>query len=115
MHGEGTCRFAASNDVYEGQFSQNRMHGRGVERYASGDVYDGEWHFGRMQGHGTYRYADGEVEVGRYHEDVDVGDGVRWSADGRTARRMRDGEVLEEVTLAEARAIAERLGEKPPA
>ena len=42
------------------------------------------------------------------------GRGARWSADGQTAWRLRDGKKAKEISLAEARAIAERLGLSPP-
>ena len=39
------------------------------------------------------RYATGESEVSSYQAGEAVGEGVRWSADGKSAWRLHDGEV----------------------
>ena len=69
---------------------------------------------GRMDGHGTYLYANGEAEVGSFKADAEVGEGVRWTRDRQTARRTMAGEVLEQITLDEAKVIAKRVGEPVP-
>jgi hypothetical protein len=32
-----------AGDVYEGQWKDEKMHGKGVYTYHNGDQYDGEW------------------------------------------------------------------------
>mmetsp|Transcript_43479 Transcript_43479/g.87016 ORF Transcript_43479/g.87016 Transcript_43479/m.87016 type:complete len:101 (-) Transcript_43479:509-811(-) len=78
--------------------------------YASGDVYEGEYKQGKMEGRGIYRLADGTAEAGRYFAGADVGEGARWSADRKRAYRLRGGRVEEEITLEEAARIAGALG-----
>lgn len=50
-------------------------------------------------GRGTYTYASGEAETGRYAADADVGEGAKWSADRQSAWRLRDGKVVESISL----------------
>jgi hypothetical protein len=112
--GVGTYRFS-DGTVYEGQFVANRHHGRGTITYSSGSSYEGQWRAGQKHGTGTYRWADGRVEVGFYHNDSSVGEGAMWSSDQRTAWRIvDDGKYVEEISLAAARAIAEKIGEPVP-
>lgn len=131
--------------VYEGQWWANRQEGHGTFWYASGNLYDGQWRAGkflqhvsqsttavhsatpalntfpfpragRKDGRGTFGYADGRVEVGTYVADTDVGEGAMWSSDRRTAWRiLQDGLEVAEISIAEAKRIAERIGEGVPA
>jgi len=112
--GRGTYLYA-SGDVYEGEYKQGRREGRGVYMYAAGDVYEGEYKQGRMEGRGTYRLADGSAEVGRYKAGTDVGEGARWTPDRCHAWRLRNGKVVEEISLEEAARVASSLGLSVPA
>ena len=112
--GRGTYLYT-SGDVYEGEYKQGRRDGRGVYMYAAGDIYEGEYRQGHMEGCGTYRLADGSAEVGRYKSGADVGEGARWSPDRAHAWRLRNGKVVEEVSLDEAARIAHALGLTVPA
>ena len=73
-----------------------------------------------MEGRSKHRFANGEVTVCFYKADEPVGEGVKWSADGQTAWRLRDGDevhdgqVVEEISLEEARRIAEAVGVPEP-
>ena len=112
--GRGTYRYVSGN-VYEGEFKTGEKEGRGTCRYADGDVYDGEYKAGKKEGRGTYRYADGEAEVGRYRAGKDVGEAARWSADRQTAWRVQDGKRGENISLEEAKRIADEIGLPVPA
>ena len=71
---------------------------------------------GKKEGRGTFGYADGRVEVGTYVADTDVGEGAMWSSDRRMAWRiLQDGLEVAEISVAEAKRIAERIGEIIPA
>ena len=59
-------------------------------------------------------HASGNVEVGCYAGGADVGEGAKWSADGQTAVRLRDGQPMEAISLEEAARIAARVGEPVP-
>ena len=106
--GRGVYRYA-SGRVYDGEWKAGLL-GRGVMRYANGDVYDGEYKADKKEGRGVFRYANGEVYSGFYKQGARVGEGVKWMADGRRAKRLRDGKIVEEISLEEARRTAERLG-----
>ena len=49
-----------------------------------------------------------------YKADVEIGEGARWSADRLTAWRLRAGKADKEITLEEAKRIADRVGELVP-
>ena len=50
------------------------------------------------------------VLVAFFKAGMPVGEGVLWMADGKAAKRLRGIEPVEEISLEEARATAERLG-----
>ena len=112
--GHGSMRFEDGSS-YEGEWLANMQHGRGTMRYASGAAYVGGWHSSQKHGTGTYYWADGRTEVGFYSHDQSVGEGAMWSADQRSAWRIvDDGLEVAEVSIAEAAAIAARVGEPVP-
>jgi hypothetical protein len=112
--GRGHYKFS-DGSVYDGEWVANQHHGRGTIYYASGSSYEGQWVAGRKHGKGTYRWHDGRIEVGLYDRDQSVGEGVMWSADLRSAWRIvDDGVYVEEISLTQAKDIAERIGETPP-
>mmetsp|Transcript_3327 Transcript_3327/g.9787 ORF Transcript_3327/g.9787 Transcript_3327/m.9787 type:complete len:208 (-) Transcript_3327:590-1213(-) len=47
-----------SDQVYEGEFSGGRFHGRGTFKSADGAVYEGGWESNRMHGFGTLTLPD---------------------------------------------------------
>ena len=91
------------------------MDGRGRYRFVDGNVYEGEFKAGKQEGRATFRYADARAEVGRYVAGADAGEGCGWSADGTQAWRLRDGEMVEEISLATAAKIAAAVGLPVPA
>ncbi|CAE7205934.1 PIP5K6 [Symbiodinium sp. CCMP2592] len=111
-NGTGTHTYA-DGEVYVGEWKDGEENGTGTHTYADGEVYVGEWKDGEKNGKGMYTYAGGEVEVGFYEEGEDKGRGVRLSADGKTAWLCMDGEEEREVSVAEARKLAEELGLPP--
>ena len=73
---------------------------------------------------GVWKYANGAARACRWelHESgsysVIKGEGAKWAADRRSAWRLLDGEEVAEISVAEANAIADRLGHftmPPPA
>jgi len=82
--------------------------------YASGNVYEGEWAEDKKHGKGTFTYASGQVEVGCYEAGAGVGQGVQWSADRATACELQAGKVGRTIPLDEAATIAKRIGLPPP-
>lgn len=49
-----------------------------------------------------------------YEKGIDTSDGARWSVDRQMAWRLREGEVIEEISLDQAKGLAEALGEPVP-
>ena len=67
---------------YEGEWVDDRIHGKGKPVYANGNVYDGEWLDGRIQGYGTLTYADGDKYIGQWQDGKMNGQGTYIYADG---------------------------------
>ena len=112
--GRGTYN-ATDGGAYEGEYKADLMDGRGRYRFVDGNVYEGEFKAGKQEGRATFRYADARAEVGRYVAGADAGEGCGWSADGTQAWRLRDGEMVEEISLATAAKIAAAVGLPVPA
>ena len=52
--------------MYEGEWSNNKRHGKGVYKYPDGNTYEGDWEHGKKQGEGALdRMAIAMREVGR--------------------------------------------------
>uniref|UniRef100_A0A7S2BQF4 MORN repeat-containing protein 5 n=1 Tax=Haptolina brevifila TaxID=156173 RepID=A0A7S2BQF4_9EUKA len=113
--GVGTCTYS-NGSTYHGEWKANVQEGRGMVRYADGSVFVGSFSKGVKNGSGTYAYNDGRVEVARYVNGTnDRGEGAMWSPHRHSAWRiMRDGEEVEEISLAEAASVAGRVGEPVP-
>ena len=47
--------------MYDGDWKDDKMHGRGVYRCANGEVYEGDLKDGMRHGRGEHRYADGSI------------------------------------------------------
>jgi hypothetical protein len=108
-HGPGLMVYR-NGDVYDGQWDNDRMHGRGKMKFADravsslcrslqcsqlltlvcassfvfirSQVYDGGWNDNVMHGKGEYIDADGNVFEGTWIEDKKNGLGVMRMADG---------------------------------
>lgn len=55
--------------VYEGEFSNNNIHGFGVYHWSDGRKYEGQWERNRMHGQGRFQWADGRAYEGQYKHD----------------------------------------------
>ena len=51
---------------YEGNYKDNKKHGKGFMKFPDGSTYDGEWNMDEMEGEGTYTYANGDVYKGQF-------------------------------------------------
>lgn len=54
---------------YEGEFQNDKKHGRGKTVNVNGGVYDGEYSDGKRNGKGTLTLATGEVFSGTFEND----------------------------------------------
>lgn len=77
---QGICRF--DNGVYEGEFKDDKMNGKGIYRWNDAGMYYGEWKDGHQHGKGTQSWADGSVYDGEWKEGNKHGRGVYRKSDG---------------------------------
>ena len=50
------CYWYTNGAVYEGEYRNGRVHGKGRATFPSGDSYAGEWSEGAMSGTGVYEF-----------------------------------------------------------
>jgi hypothetical protein len=96
-----------NGSVYEGDYKADKKEGHGSFIHCNGDRYDGEWRDGKYEGRGMYTTASGESMVTAYRAGQPVGVGAMWSRDRTRAVRLQDGNAVDEISLDEAREIAE--------
>ena len=82
--GEGrfTWRGNHGENVYQGEFHEGRLHGRGVYRWAVGACYDGELRDGRQHGRGTHTWPGGGRYQGEWRDGKRHGQGTYIGASG---------------------------------
>ena len=68
--------------VYEGDYRDGKLHGRGVYSWADGGRYEGEWRNGNRHGRGTFTWADGDRYEGKWREGKPHGWGILSQTDG---------------------------------
>lgn len=86
-HGQGKYEFSNGN-FYEGSFAVDKRHGRGRYSWTCGDSYEGEWFEGHMQGKGTTVYSNGNRYDGEFVADRREGKGKLVCADGLSYEGM---------------------------
>lgn len=55
---------------FQGEWLNDKLHGRGIYRHMNGDVYTGQFHENEMQGIGTYVSSDGTRFSGIFKKGV---------------------------------------------
>jgi hypothetical protein len=68
IHGKGTYTWN-NGDKYVGEFFENRVEGLGIMYFINGDIYEGLFKNFAFHGIGKYTYANGEVEEGIWKDD----------------------------------------------
>ena len=87
MHGKGRFKYDNNkNDIYDGDWKDNRRHGEGIRRWPNGEENRGEWANGEINGKGTFKFQDGS----NYEGDWEMG--VR---EGKGMMRYHNGDVYE--------------------
>lgn len=94
MTGRGTMKFF-NGDIYEGDFVVDKMSGHGKLTYKNGDVYEGEWANDRPNGIGTYEYDVSQVPPGHYDRAKYVGHFLDGKFHGQGRMEYTHGEVYE--------------------
>ena len=60
----------ANEDIYQGNWKEDKKHGHGILEKANGDKYYGYWNCDLKEGQGYYWYSKtGKVYLGEWHED----------------------------------------------
>lgn len=79
----GIGKYTYSNgDVYEGSLLDGKMNGKGVMKFSSNATYDGNFVKGMRSGYGKYTWASGAWYEGTFDEDVKNGSGKMTYANG---------------------------------
>ena len=74
-HGRGYERFSNGN-IYQGYYIEGKAHGKGVYHWQHGEVYDGEWVNGIKEGYGIWKGDQGESYIGQWKNSKAEGYGV---------------------------------------
>ncbi|KAH3731763.1 skeleton-binding protein 1 [Pelomyxa schiedti] len=81
MEGPGNYTYGKGVVVYEGQWSQGTIHGKGTLK-SGGEIYIGEFKNGKRSGNGRVLYEDGGSYIGEWRNDKYHGHGVRLLVNG---------------------------------
>ncbi|XP_042367326.1 MORN repeat-containing protein 2 isoform X2 [Plectropomus leopardus] len=73
---------SAGGIIYTGEWSEDKMHGRGTLQHPSGALYVGEFKDNMYHGMGTYTFPDGSTYKGNFHMNRLEGDGAFTNAQG---------------------------------
>ena len=100
--------------VYEGPWAKDERHGMGRLRFPNGTIFEGFWQENERGRRGTLWLPGGEVQCVLFNADGrPVGDGVMWSADRRSAWRMRGGKQAEAISIGEAATVVSTVVSLP--
>ena len=58
-----------NGDIYEGEWYEEKKHGKGKMRYADGDIYYGNWDEDKKHGRGKMTYKNGDIYDGEWVND----------------------------------------------
>ena len=65
---------------YQGEFKDDKRHGRGTCIFPDGSRYTGEWHSGLLSGDGRFEHTNGDVFVGTLANKRRVRGKLTWSS-----------------------------------
>ena len=86
FHGIGKYYFADTGKIYEGEFTDNVMNGKGVMMWPDQARYEGEFRDGKLEGEGTKLFTSGNKYIGQFKNDNMHGHGVMFSFKDQTKR-----------------------------
>lgn len=109
-HGYGECWYP-NGCIYAGFWNAGKRDGVGKMIYADrGDMYEGEWLQDRRHGRGIYYRADGRADVAQYRNHHVVGQGVQWSPNREYVVRLENGRSCGRISVREALGACDRIG-----
>ena len=81
-HGSGSITIKQTDEVYVGDFVDDRLTGNAVVTGPNGDKYEGGMVDGKKNGIGKMIFADGSYYYGEFKDDMRNGNGEQHNADG---------------------------------
>ena len=81
--------------VYEGNFTNGNMNGKGIYTFTDKRVYEGDFVNNTFEGKGTYSWPNGNKYKGNFKNDKREGFGIFCFNDGRKFRGIWNGGKLE--------------------
>ena len=70
--------FTSDMEFTEGTWSNGKLNGYGVRKYATGDEYRGTWVEDQLEGEGQFKTKEGDLYKGAFHMSMEHGFGYRW-------------------------------------
>ena len=94
LHGRGLYKWAVGA-CYDGEFRDGNQHGSGTQTWPEGSRYLGEWLDGKRHGHGTFIWVNGDRYEGQWRNSKRHGRGTYTWGDGDAITcEWRDGEDI---------------------
>jgi len=82
LQGEGKVIFPINGYVWEGEFDNGLINGKGSCIIPNEYKYEGEFEYGKRHGMGTCTYLDGSKYMGEFRSNKEHGFGIFTSVDG---------------------------------
>ena len=83
----------AGGSVYEGEFKNNKLHGKGKMTCADSTVAEGEFKNDKLHGQGKMTFVDGTVYDGKF-KDNNLYNGKIGYCDGGDSDTIHEGEFV---------------------
>jgi len=88
---------------YEGEFYNEKAHGKGIYIFSNGDRVEGEFNNGLAHGWAKMIKADGSKYIGEFYQGEFHGEGTYWYPDGvKMEGEFKNGDIDGHVTATKA-------------
>lgn len=95
MHGKGVLTSVVEGSEFSGDFTMGKRDGYGIYKYANKDLYVGEWLNNQMHGKGKYTWAvDGRTTVGKWQFGKKHGEHMFQAPDRNEKHFWDEGRLL---------------------
>ena len=81
--GQGQLENYETGDIYEGQFENGKINGKGIFKWKNGEIYEGDFVNGIKHGKGIHKFPEGSEYEGEYNNGIREGKAKYTWADGR--------------------------------